>query len=121
MPKRYGSEVYDAIWRMHMAGKTYDEIATTLSIPKTSVGGIIHRMRYSTGASEEELDEIHAKKCEEMRAEHAAATAWMEHIKPLHEHKRRLEAEVAAKAEELRKAREELDSYLATLKELMGG
>lgn len=115
MPKIYGNEVYDAVWRMHMDGKTYDEIATTLSIPKASVGGIIHRMRYSTGRPERELDKIHAEKMK------PAVPSWMKHVKPLHEHKRRLEAEVAAKAEELRKAREELDSYLATLKELMGG
>lgn len=111
----------DTVYRMHMQGMTYKQIGERLGIPEGTVASIIHRVRKSTGASEAELDEIHAKKCEEMRAEHAAATAWMDHVKPLHEHKRKLEAEVAAKAEELRKAREELDSYLATLKELMGG
>lgn len=115
MPKRYGNEVYDAVWRMHTSGKTYDEIAATLSIPKTSVGGIIHRIRYSTGRSKRELDAIHAEKMK------PTVPSWQDHVKPLHEHKKRLEAEVAAKAEELRKSREELDSYLATLKELMGG
>lgn len=114
-------EYYDAVYRMHMQGMSYKQIGERLGIPIGTVASIIHRVRKSSGASEAELDAIHSKKCEELRAEHAAATAWMEHIKPLHEHKRRLEAEVAAKAEELRKAREELDSYLATLKELMGG
>lgn len=111
----------DAVYRMHMQGMSYKQIGERLGIPKGTVASIIYRVRKSTGASEAELDEIHAKKCEEMRAEHAAATAWMDHVKPLHEHKRKLEAEVAAKAEELRQAREALDSYLATLKELMGG
>lgn len=115
MPKRYGSEVYDAVWRMHTAGKTYGEIAATLSIPKTSIGGIIHRMRYSTGRPERELDAIHAEKMKPKER------SWMDCVKPLHEHKKRLEKQVEEKAEELRKAREELDSYLATLKELMGG
>lgn len=111
----------DAVYRMYMQGMTYNQIGERLGIPKGTVASIIHRVRKSTGASGEELDEIHAKKCKELRTEHAAATTCMEHIKPLHEHKKRLEAEVAAKAEELRKAREDLDSYLATLKELMGG
>lgn len=111
----------DAVYRMHMQGLTYKQIGERLGIPKGTVASIIYRVRKSTGASEEELDDKHAERCEELRAELAAATTWMEHVKPLHEHKRRLEAEVAAKAEELRKAREELDSYLATLKELMGG
>lgn len=115
MPKRYGNEVYDAVWQMYTAGKTYDEIAATLSIPKTSVGGIIHRIRNSTGRSKRELDAIHAEKMRQ------AAPSWQEHVKPLHEHKRQLEKQVEEKAEELRKAREELSSYLATLKELMGG
>ena len=114
-------EYDDAVYRMYMQGMSYKQIGERLGIPKGTVASIIYRVRKSTGASVEELDEIHDKKCEEMRAEHAAATAWMDHVKPLHEHKKRLEAEVAAKAEELRKAREELNSYLATLKELMGG
>lgn len=115
MPKRYGSEVYDAVWRMHTAGKTYDEIASTLSIPKSSVAGIIHRIRNSTGMPERELDAVHSEK---MKIERRA---WMDHVKPLHEHKKQLEKQVEEKADELRKAREELDSYLATLKELMSG
>lgn len=111
----------DAVYRMHMQGLSYKQIGERLGIPKGTVASIIYRVRKSAGASEAELDATHAQRCEELRAEHAAATTWMEHIKPLHEHKKRLEAEVAAKAEELRKSREELDSYLATLKELMGG
>ncbi len=115
MPKRYGNEVYDAVWRMHTAGKTYDEISATLSIPKTTIGGIIHRIRNSTGRPERELDAIHAEKMK------PAVPSWMDCVQPLHEHKKQLEKQVEEKAEELRKAREELDSYLATLKELMGG
>lgn len=111
----------DAVYRMHMQGLSYKQIGERLGIPKGTVASIIYRVRKSTGASEAELDEIHAKKCEEMRAENAAATTWMEHVKPLHEHKKRLEKQVEEKAEELRKAREELSNYLATLKELMGG
>lgn len=111
----------DAVYQMYMQGMSYKQIGERLGIPKGTVASIIYRVRKSSGASEAELDEIHAKKCEEMRAEHVAATAWMEHVKPLHEHKKQLEKQVEEKAEELRKAREELDSYLATLKELMGG
>lgn len=115
MPKRYANATITAVWQMYTAGKTYGEIASTLSIPKASVAGIIHRIRKSTGRPERELDAVHSEK---MKAERRA---WMDHVKPLHEYKRRLEKQVEEKAEELRKAREELDSYLATLKELMGG
>lgn len=111
----------DAVYRMYMQGMTYNQIGERLGIPKGTVASIIHRVRKSNGASDEELDAKHEERCEELRAEHSAATTWMEHVKPLHENKKRLEAEVAAKAEELRQAREALGSYLATLKELMGG
>lgn len=121
MPKRHGQAVYDAVYKMHLEGVPHKEIAERLSLPLASVNTIIYRCKNGITSTNRELDDKHAERCKELRAEHSAATTWMEHIKPLHEHKKRLEAEVAAKAEELRKAREELDSYLATLKELMGG
>lgn len=120
MGRRYGNAVYDAVYRMHLEGVPHGQIAARLSLPVGTVRTIVFRMKKSTGASNEELDEKHAQVMQEKRAEHAAETVWMEHVKPLTEHKRQLEADVAAKAEELRKAREALDSYLATLKELMG-
>lgn len=110
MPRGHGQAVYDAVYKMHLEGVPHKEIADRLSLPVASVHTIVYRCKHGVAPSNRELD-----------AKHAAATTWMEHVKPLHEHKKRLEAEVAAKAEELRKAREELDSYLATLKELMGG
>lgn len=105
----------DAVYRMHMQGMTYKQIGERLGIPKGTVASIIYRVRKSSGASEAELDAIHAEKMK------PAVPSWMDHVKPLHEHKKQLEKQVEEKAEELRKAREELDSYLATLKELMGG
>lgn len=121
MPRAHSQSVYDAVYKMHLEGVPHKEIAERLSLPLASVNTIIYRCKHGITPTNRELDAKHAQRCEELRAEQAAATTWMEHIKPLHEHKRRLEADVAAKAEELRKAREELDSYLATLKELMGG
>lgn len=121
MPRGHGQAVYDAVYKMHLEGVPHKEIADRLSLPVASVHTIVYRCKHGVAPSNRELDAKHEERCEELRAERSAATTWMEHIKPLHEHKKRLEAEVAAKAEELRQAREALDSYLATLKELMGG
>lgn len=121
MPRAHGQAVYDAVYKMHLEGVQHKEIAERLSLPLASVHTIVYRCKHGIATTNRDLDAAHAQCCEELRAGHAAATTWMEHIKPLHEHKKRLEAEIAAKSEELRKVREELDSYLATLKELMGG
>ena len=121
MPRGHGQAVYTVVYKMHLEGVPHKEIAERLSLPLGSVHTIVYRCKHGVAPSNRELDATHAKCCEELRAEHAAATTWMDHVKPLHEHKRRLEKQVEEKADELRKAREELDSYLATLKELMGG
>lgn len=63
-------------------------------------------------------DAIHEAVMQEKRQEHEAATTWMKHITPLHQHKQRLEAEIAAKQDALDKAKQEYRNFLATLEQL---
>ena len=44
---------------------------------------------------------------------------WMEHVTPLHQHKRELELKVEHKQAELEAAKQELRDFTATLKKLM--
>lgn len=70
----------------------------------------------SVELDEAELDEKHV---EALKAQHPRTSDWMEHVKPLHQHKQELEQRVEHKQAELEKARQELRDFTATLRKLM--
>lgn len=70
----------------------------------------------SVELDETELDEKHV---EALKAQHPRTSDWMEHVKPLHQHKMELEQKVEHKQAELDKARQELRDFTATLRKLM--
>lgn len=65
---------------------------------------------------EAELDEKHR---EALKAQHPRNLDWMEHVKPLHQHKQELELAVQHKQAELEAAKQELRDFTATLRQLM--
>lgn len=70
----------------------------------------------SVELDEAELDEKHV---ETLKAQHPRTSDWMEHVKPLHQHKQELEQRVEHKQAQLDKAKQELRDFTATLKQLM--
>lgn len=50
---------------------------------------------------------------------HPRTLDWMDHVKPLHQHKQELEQRVEHKRAELEKAKQELRDFTATLRQLM--
>lgn len=70
----------------------------------------------SVELDEAELDEKHV---EALKAQHPRTSDWMEHVKPLHQHKQELEQRVEHKQAELDKAKQELRDFTATLRQLM--
>lgn len=50
---------------------------------------------------------------------HPRTLDWIDHVKPLHRHKKELEQRVEHKRAELEKAKQELRDFTATLKQLM--
>ena len=70
----------------------------------------------SVELDEAELDEKHV---EALKAQHPRTSDWMEHVKPLHQHKQELEQRVEHKQAELEKAKQELRDFTATLRQLM--
>lgn len=65
---------------------------------------------------EAELDEKHR---EALKAQHPRNLDWMEHVKPLHQHKQELEQRVEHKQAELDAAKQELRDFTATLEQLL--
>lgn len=70
----------------------------------------------SVELDEAELDEKHR---EALKAQHPRNLDWMEHVKPLHQHKQELEQRVEHKQAELDAAKQELRDFTATLRQLM--
>lgn len=50
---------------------------------------------------------------------HPRTLDWMDHVKPLHQHKMELEQKVEHKQAELEKAKQELRDFTATIRQLM--
>lgn len=107
-------EMYNSDQKM-----TYKQIASELGLSAWTVGNIVKLDKCKVGIDNDELDRKHAYVMEQRRKEHEEMTTWMEHVTPLHQHKQRLEAEIAAKQEALEKSKQEYRNFLATVKQLM--
>lgn len=107
-------EMRSEIVRLRGEGMVLCEIAEKLGISKTAVSNAI-MVHKNDGISLEEATEKHR---EVMHEKHAAETSWMEHIKPLHQHKRELESRVRECEEALAKARQAYRNFCATINQL---
>lgn len=107
-------EMRSEIVRLRGEGMVLCEIAEKLGISKGAVENTLKLYREG-GISLEEATEKHR---EVMREKHAAETSWMEHIKPLHQHKRELESRVRECEEALAKARQAYRNFCATIAQL---
>lgn len=87
------------------------EYGNTISVMKCKAA-------YSGYAKIDKLDAKHEAIMEQKRKEHAEATSWMEHIKPLYHRKQEYETEIREKQEELDRVRQEYRNFLATIKQL---
>jgi transposase-like protein len=114
-------EMRSEIVRLRGEGMVLCEIAEKLGISKTAVSNALRPVQNggeknrSDGISLEEATEKHRKV---MHEKHAAETPWMEHIKPLHQHKRELESRVRECEEALAKARQAYRNFCATINQL---
>lgn len=79
--------------------------------------GVKPDRRAKSVPSDAELDRIHEDKMDK----HPRTSDWMEHVKPIHAHKRELELAVEHKQAELEAAKQELRDFTATLRQLMEG
>lgn len=107
-------EMRSEIVRLRDEGMVLCEIAEKLGISKGAVENTLKLYREG-GISLKAANEKHR---EVMREKHAAETPWMEHIKPLHQHKRELESRVRECEEALAKARQEYRNFCATIAQL---
>lgn len=107
-------EMRSEIVRLRGEGMYLNKIAEKLGISKTAVNNALIVYK-NNGISLSEAQEIHR---EVMHEKHAAETPWMEHIKPLHQHKRELESRVRECEEALAKARQEYRNFCATINQL---
>lgn len=121
MPRRkIDDEKRQKILELHKAGGvTQAALAKRFGVSTWTIGNIINTEKLRDGISMEELDKKHADVMACKRQEHAEMTTWMEHVTPLHQHKMRLEAEIAKRQEALDKAKQEYKNFLATVKQLM--
>ena len=111
-------------------GATYKDIAKKVGVNHCTISKIIRaELQAGNGVKpdrrkvlpvveldEAELDEKHV---EALKAQHPRTSDWMEHVKPLHQHKMELEQKVEHKQAELDKAKQELRDFTATLRKLM--
>ena len=111
-------------------GATYKDIAKKVGVNHRTISKIIRaELQAGNGVKpdrrkvlpvveldEAELDEKHR---EALKAPHPRTLDWMEHVKPLHQHKQELELRVQHKQAELDKAKQELRDFTATLEQLL--
>lgn len=86
-------------------------------------GNTISVMKYKAtnrgyATIDDKLDKKHEAIMEQKRKEHAEATTWMEHIKPLYQRKQEYETEIQKKQDELDKVRQEYRNFMATIRQL---
>ena len=114
-------EMRSEIVRLRGEGMVLCEIAEKLGISKTAVSNALllvqnaAKQKHDEGISLKEATEKHR---EVMHEKHATETPWMEHIKPLHQHKRELGSRVRECEEALAKARQEYRNFCATITQL---
>lgn len=114
-------------------GATYKDIAKKVGVNHCTISKIIRaelqagngitpdRRKKTLPSVELSDDEIDAKHREALKAQHPRTLDWMEHVKPLHQHKQELELRVQHKQAELDAAKQELRDFTETLKKLMEG
>lgn len=97
-------------------GVSTDFVRRTVKAEVEAGNGIKPDRRKRKTLPSVELDEKHR---EALKAQHPRTSDWMEHVKPLHQHKMELEQKVEHKQAELDKAKQELRDFTATLRQLM--
>lgn len=119
--KRLTQEEKNKILELRDSGVTAANIACRFSISPQAVHRIVReeRQKHEDGITLDNANEKHRAVMEQKRADHAAQTSWMEHVTPLHQHKQRLEAEIAKRQDALDQAKQEYRNFLATLGQLM--
>lgn len=114
-------EMRSEIVRLRGEGMVLCGIAEKLGISKTAVSNALLLVQNAAKQKRDEgisLEEATEKHREVMHAKHATETPWMEHIKPLHQHKRELESSVRECEEALAKARQAYRNFCATINQL---
>lgn len=106
-------EIRSEVRRLRDGGMMVRDIADQVGISKSSVSRILENTQ--DGITLAEATEKHR---EVMQEKHAAETPWMEHIKPLHQHKRELESRVRECEEALAKAQQAYRNFCATINQL---
>lgn len=115
--KRIDDETRGAILQAYFGGgMTYKALAEQFGVSIPTVAKII---KAKDGIDLAEANRKHAEVMAQKREEHLAATTWMEHIKPLHDHKKALEELIAKREKEMDKARQEYRNFCATVEQLM--
>lgn len=110
MPRRIDAETRAKIVEMYLSDEnaTYAEIGRHFGINQITISHIVKReLQAGNGI------------VPDRRSKPAQQPDWMEHVTPLHQHKRELELKVEHKQAELEAARQELRDFTATLKKLM--
>lgn len=107
-------------------GATYKEIGEQFGINYNTISKIIKtELQAGNGVKPDRRartiklpDGIEFER-EALEAQHPRNLDWMEHVKPLHQHKQELEQRVEHKQAELDAAKQELRDFTATLRKLM--
>lgn len=115
--RKTDAETCARIAEMHLANAdmSYAEIAEHFGVSKAVVQRVVAKM---DGITAEEADRKHAEVMAEKHS-HPRTSDWMKHVTSLNRRKQELEAKIAQKQDELRKAQQEYRDFLATLEQLM--
>lgn len=131
MPRRIDAETKAAIAAAYLSSDsvTYKDVAERFGINLNTVRGIVGAevqagksikpdRRVNGELTDDALDQKHGDVIA-AKDPHPRTLDWMDHVKPLHQHKQELEQRVEYKRAELEKAKQELRDFTATLKQLM--
>lgn len=131
MPRKIDAETKAAITAMYLSSDsvTYKDVAEQFGINLNTVRrivgsevqagkGIKPDRRVNGELTDDALDQRHDDVIA-AKYPHPRTLDWMDHVKPLHQHKQELEQRVEHKRAELEKAKQELRDFTATLKQLM--
>lgn len=131
MPRRIDAETKAAIAAAYLSSDsvTYKDVAEQFGINLNTVRRIVGaEVQAGKGIKPDRLvngeltDDALDQKHEDVIAAkdpHPRTLDWMDHVKPLHQHKQELEQRVEHKRAELEKAKQELRDFTATIKQLM--
>ena len=130
MPKQIDAETRAKIVAAYLEsdGATYKEIGERFGINHNTISKIIKtELQAGNGVKPDrrartiKLPGGIEFEREALEAQHPRTLDWMEHVKPLHQHKQELELRVQHKQAELDAAKQELRDFTETLKKLMEG